>query len=49
MVILLVFHADDPGPIPFEGNIFSSSILFFPFFYSFCNKSLVAVYIKFNA
>ena len=32
MVILLVFHAGDPGSIPFEGNIFSSSILFFPFF-----------------
>ena len=28
MVILLVFHAGDPGSIPFEGNIFSSSILF---------------------
>ena len=22
MVILLVFHAGDPGSIPFEGNIF---------------------------
>ena len=33
MVILLVFHAGDPGSIPVEGNIFSSSILFFPFFF----------------
>ena len=49
MVILLVFHAGDPGSIPVEGTIFSSSILFFPFFYIFCNKSLVAFYIKFNA
>ena len=31
MVILLVFHAGDPGSIPMEGNIFSSSILFSPF------------------
>ena len=49
MVILLVFHAGDPGSIPMEGNIFSSSILFFPIFYIFCNKNLVAFYIKFNA
>ena len=49
MVILLVFHAGDPGSIPLEGNIFSFSILFSPFFYIFCNKSLVAFYIKFNA
>ena len=49
MVILLVFHAGDPGSIPVEGNIFSSSILFSPFFYILCNKSLVAFYIKFNA
>ena len=51
MVILLVFHAGDPGSIPVEGNIFSSSILFFQkiFIYIFCNKSLVAFYIKFNA
>ena len=49
MVILLVFHAGDPGLIPMEGNIFSSSILFFPFFSIFCNKNLVAFYIKFNA
>ena len=48
MVILLVFHAGEPGSVPVEGNIFSSSILFFPFFI-FCNKSLVAFYIKFNA
>ena len=34
MVILLVFHDGDPGSIPVEGNIFSSSILFFPFFIS---------------
>ena len=48
--IFLVFHAGDPGSIPVEGNIFSSSILFFPYFlYIFCNKSLVAFYIKFNA
>ena len=33
MVILLVFHAGDPGSIPVEGNIFSSSILFFPFLF----------------
>ena len=33
MVILLVFHAGDPGSIPVEGNIFSSSILFSPFLY----------------
>ena len=32
MVILLVFHAGDPGSISVEGNIFSSSILFFPIF-----------------
>ena len=44
MVILLVFHAGDPGSIPIEGNIFSSSILFFLFFIH-----LVAFYIKFNA
>ena len=49
MVILLVFHAADPVSIPVKGNIFSSSILFSPFFYIFCNKSLVAFYIKFNA
>ena len=48
MVILLVFHAGDPGSIPMEGNIFSSSILFFPFFYIFGNKNLVAFYIKSN-
>ena len=30
MIILLVFHAGDPGSIPVEGNIFSSSILFPP-------------------
>ena len=34
MVTLLVFHAGDPGSIPVEGNIFSSSILFFSFFSS---------------
>ena len=28
MVILLVFHAGDPGSILVEGNILSSSILF---------------------
>ena len=33
MVILLVFHAGDPGSIPVKGNIFSSSILFSPFLY----------------
>ena len=49
MVILLVFHAGDPGSIPFEGNIFFVFNLIFPIFYSFCNKSLVAFYIKFNA
>ena len=51
MVILLVFNAGDPGSIPVEGNKFSYSILFFPFFFIciFCNKSLVAFYIKFNA
>ena len=49
MAILLVFHAGDPGSILVEGNIFSSSIFFFPIFYIFCNKSLVAFYIKFNA
>ena len=32
MVILLVFYAGDLGSIPVEGNIFSSSILFSPFF-----------------
>ena len=30
MVILLVFHAGDPGSIPVEGNISSSS--YFPHF-----------------
>ena len=49
MVILLVFNAGDPGSIRVEGNIFSSSIFFFPIFYIFCNKNLVALYIKFNA
>ena len=29
MVILLVFHAGDPGSIPVEWNIFSFSILEF--------------------
>ena len=48
MVILLDFHAGDPGSIPVEGNKFSSSILLFPFFIYF-NKNLVAFYIKFNA
>ena len=38
MVILLVFHAGDPGSIPVEGNIFSSSILFFPFFIHFATR-----------
>ena len=48
MVILLVFHAGDPGSIPVEGNIFLSS--YFPFLlYVFCIKSLEAFYIKFNA
>ena len=32
MVILLVFYAGDLGSIPVEGNIFSSPILFSPFF-----------------
>ena len=32
MVILLVFHAGDPGSITVKGNIFSSSILFSQFF-----------------
>ena len=49
MVILLVFHASDPGSISVEGNIFIVFNLIFPIFYSFCNKSLVAFYIKFNA
>ena len=31
MVILLVFHAGDPGSIPVEVNIFSSS--YFPHFF----------------
>ena len=47
MVILLVFHAGDPSLIPVEGNIFSPS--YFPLFYIFYNKSLVAFYINFNA
>ena len=33
MVILLVCHAGEPGSIPVEGNIFSSSVLFVPFLY----------------
>ena len=49
MVILLVFHAGDPGSIPIEGKYFFVFNLIFPIFYSFCNKSLVAFYIKFNA
>ena len=49
MAILLVFHAGDPGSILVEGNIFSSSILFFPIFCIFCQKSLVAFYKKFIA
>ena len=48
MVILLVFHAGDPGSIQIEGNFFVFNLIF-PIFYSFCNKSLVAFYIKFNA
>ena len=47
MVILLVFHAGDPGSIPVEGNILSSS--YFSIIYIYCNKSLVAFYINFNA
>ena len=38
MDILLVFYAGDPGSIPVEGNIFSSSILFFPFFIYFAKE-----------
>ena len=48
MVILLVFHAGDPGSIHMEGNIFFVFNLIFPIFYIFCNKNLVAFYIKFN-
>ena len=47
MVILLVFHAGDPGLIPVEGNIFRLPI--FSILYIYCKKSLVAFYIKFNA
>ena len=58
MVILLVFHAGDPGSIPMEGKYFFVFNLIFPIFYIFCNKNLVAIfcnknllafYIKFNA
>ena len=49
MVILLVFHAADPGSILVEGKYFFVFNLIFPIFYSFCNKSLVAFYLKFNA
>ena len=38
MVILVVFHVGDPGSIPVEGNIFSSTILFFPFFIYFATR-----------
>ena len=42
MVVLLVFHAGDPGSIPVEGNIFSS---YFPqfFIYIFSNKIFCSV------
>ena len=49
MVIFLVIHAGEPGSTAVEGNFFSSSLLFFPFFYIFYNKSLVTFYIEFNA
>ena len=49
MVILLVFHAGDPGSIPVEGKYFFVFSLIFPILYIFFNKSLVAFYTKFNA
>ena len=48
MVTLLVFHAGDPGSIPMEGNIFSSSVLFSHFLF-ILQQSLVAFYIKFKS